>query len=114
VKPADAKIHHYGWVKPPFVQQLKQRHFNKLWHSDEQVNRMVSKEEWYDYLKNIDSLVPFEDTHPSVMRERVAAQDWAFEYDYSLNHLRTKDRLKQLAEKLTGRRWGEYRNYRLL
>lgn len=114
VKPANARIHHYGWVKPPYIQQRKQESFNKLWHSDAKVASMVEAREEYDYLKNIDSLAPFDGTHPTAMRARVQAQDWAFHYDPSMKRLSTKERAKRFAERLTGREWGAYRNYHLI
>ena len=41
VKLIDASIYHYGWVKPPEIQQLKQKTFNKLWHSDEWIDQHI-------------------------------------------------------------------------
>jgi hypothetical protein len=34
VRHIDAWVYHYGWVKPPSVQQAKLLNFNKYWHSD--------------------------------------------------------------------------------
>ncbi len=65
VKAIDASIYHYGWVKPPKAQQAKQETFHKLWHDDKWVKEHVGEEEEFDY-SNIDSLVPFNDTHPKV------------------------------------------------
>ena len=54
VKPVDAVVHHYGWVKPPEQQQAKQRSFHALWHSDEWVRDRVGTNSTFDY-SGIDS-----------------------------------------------------------
>ena len=75
VKPIDAWMYHYGWVKSPFHQAEKQKNFNKLWHSDEWVDKNVSKSDEFDY-STIDSLKLFEGTHPEVMRKRIENINW--------------------------------------
>ena len=35
VKPIQAHIYHYGWVRDPRKQQAKQKTFHRYWHSDE-------------------------------------------------------------------------------
>ncbi|MBC7885186.1 MAG: glycosyltransferase family 2 protein, partial [Saprospiraceae bacterium] len=64
VKPIDAYIYHYGWVKPPVNMQLKQRTFQKLWHNDDWVDKNVAKTETFDY-SGSDQLELFNDTHPA-------------------------------------------------
>ncbi len=113
VRPLDADVYHYGWVKPPAVQQLKQRSFNKLWHSDEWVARNVASTAEYDYARG-GKLKRFEGTHPSVMRERVVGQSWTFTYDPKRLRLSPRERFLELIERTTGWRIGEYRNYELL
>ncbi|MFC1561633.1 glycosyltransferase family 2 protein [candidate division KSB1 bacterium] len=115
VKQIDAYIYHYGWVKPPAVQQEKQKSFNRLWHSDKEVENMVGKSHEFDYSK-IDTLEPFAGTHPSVMKARAARCDWDFGYDPGRAGADTplKHRLLNLIEKKTGYRIGEYRNYRII
>lgn len=110
VKPIDAYIYHYGWVKPPTAQQQKQETFHKLWHEDAWLEKNVSKTEGFDY-STIDSLQKFEGSHPKVMQERIAQQNWTFDYDFCQNRLKGKDRLKRFVEKWTGWRIGEYKNY---
>lgn len=113
VKPIDATMHHYGWVKDPRHQQAKQQEFNKLWHSDEKVKEMVGDEEAFDY-SGIESLRKFEGTHPEVMKERLKRLSWSLNIDPHRKKLSFKDRLLQWIEKGTGWRVGEYRNYRVL
>lgn len=113
VKPINAAIYHYGWVKPPEAQQAKQMSFNKLWHSDEWVQKKVSQADSFDY-SQIDSLARFSGTHPQVMEKRIRALNWNFSFDPSKKKLPLKSRLLHSIESLTGWRPGEYRNYRIL
>lgn len=112
VKPVNASIYHYGWVKNPFHQSEKQKNFHKMWHQDEKVKLMVSDLP-YDYNK-IDTLALFNGSHPDVMKERVQNVDWDFEFDTSVKKLKLKDRILMGIERLTGKRLFEYKNYRLI
>ncbi len=113
VKAIDASIYHYGWVKPPKAQQEKQKNFHKMWHDDAQVQKMISATDEFDY-DTIDSLIPFTQTHPSVMQQRIQKQNWRFSFDSSKIKLSAKDKLLMKIETLTGWRIGEYRNYKLI
>jgi hypothetical protein len=113
VKPVDACIHHYGWVKPPVAMQAKQESFHKLWHSDEWVEQNVRKAEAFDY-SAIDSLAKFNGTHPQVIRERIQKQNWKFTFDPTQKKLSAKTRLLHAVESVTGWRIGEYRNYKIV
>ncbi|WP_447979707.1 hypothetical protein [Candidatus Nitrospira bockiana] len=72
VRPSDATIYHYGWVKPArtllekFRYQVARHHGD---HPGEEQAAMLSKEEYdfeeYAIMKN------FSGTHPSVMADRV-------------------------------------------
>ncbi len=111
VKAIKASIYHYGWVKEPEAMQGKQETFNKLWHTDTWMDKNVVKADEFDY-SIIDALYPFKGTHPEVMKERIASKNWKFDFDLSMNKFNFKDRLKNLYEKLTGTRIGEYKNYK--
>lgn len=104
-----ARIFHYGWVKNPVQQQEKQKSFHKLWHDDQWVKEKT-KSQQYDY-SEIDSLSPFNGSHPSVMKKRIAMKDWEFTYHPSDKKLTLKDKILKLAEKTTGYRFFEYKNY---
>lgn len=112
VKPANARIFHYGWVKDPLHQMEKQKSFHKMWHSDEKVQQMVV-EVPFDY-SGIDSLELFKGTHPKTMKDRIAAMNWNFQFDTRNRKLRLKDKLLMFIEEKTGKRFFEYKNYRLL
>lgn len=49
VRPVDASVYHYGWVKNPSTQQLKQKSFSALWHSERWIAEHIADVEEYDY-----------------------------------------------------------------
>ncbi len=113
VKQVDACIHHYGWVKPPRIQQLKQRNFHKFWHPDNWLEKHVGGESEFDY-SNGGKLVPFQGSHPSVMKDRIQQENWQFRYDPSKLRQPFKERLLDALEEKTGHRLGEYKNYEIV
>ncbi len=113
VKPIDAHIYHYGWVKPPQAQQEKQKSFHKMWHDDEWVKKNISAGNEFDY-RNIDSLRKFAGTHPELMANRINKKNWKFDHDLSLKKLSFKTHILHLIEKFTGWRMGEYKNYMIV
>ncbi|MFN6342023.1 MAG: glycosyltransferase family 2 protein [Bacteroidota bacterium] len=113
VKPIQAHIYHYGWVRDPRKQQAKQKTFHRYWHSDEWMKENVSNADAYDY-STIESLQPFTGTHPAVMNERLQRMNWKFTWDASKRKLGAKKWLLYSIEKLTGIRLFEYRNYRVI
>ncbi len=111
VKPIDAYIHHYGWVKDLWAMQEKQKEIKKLRHSDEWVAKYVAKSETFDYM-NVQSLSLYKGTHPLVMKERVERLNWKFDHDISKNRYKIKDIFKLIFEKITGIQLG-YKNYKV-
>lgn len=113
VKPVDAHIYHYGWVKPPEKQQAKQESFNKLWHDDQWMDKHVPKVAAFDY-SNIDALARFKGSHPKVMLDRVQRTNWQFDHDLSRTNFSFKEALLYRIERWTGWRIGEYQNYKVV
>jgi hypothetical protein len=113
VKPIDASIFHYGWVKRPDIQQMKQRTFNKYWHSDNWVRNHIGTSNEYIYGRN-EILKIFTGTHPSVMLDRISKQNWVFDYNSKTSRLTLKNRILDAVENTTGYRIGEYKNYKLI
>jgi hypothetical protein len=113
VKPINAEIYHYGWVKPPKAQQAKQEHFHKMWHDDEWMKKNIAQVEEFDY-SQIDSLEEFKGTHPLVFQSRLKAADWQFKFDKSQIKLRLKDKFLLFIENTTGWKVGEYKNYKVI
>lgn len=113
VKPVNAYVYHYGWVKDPRFQQAKQENFHKMWHDDEWVKSHVAEADAYDY-SMIDSLKPFMGTHPSVMTERLKRMHWNFTWEAGKKKFSLKDGLLYRIEQLTGIRLFEYKNYKVI
>jgi len=112
VKPIDAYMYHYGWVKDPRVMQQKQENFNKHWHDDEWMEENIVKASEYDY-STIDALAPFEGTHPAVMKERLKRMNWKFDYDTGKNRTKPKEKVKIFLKKNLGIETG-YKNYKIV
>jgi len=113
VKPVDAYMYHYGWVRPPEVMQEKHVNFNKLYHSDEYVDRKINHTQLYDYSK-VDSISRFKETHPLVMQERIRKLNWNVELDENKKSYNLADRMLHWVEDKTGKRLFEYKNYNLI
>lgn len=113
VKPIEASMYHYGWVKPPKAQQEKQKSFHKMWHDDKAAEKMAGAADEFDY-SQIDSLELFKGTHPLVMQQRIKEKNWSFSFDTSRIKLSLKDKLLMQIERTTGWRPGEYRNFRII
>lgn len=109
VKPANACMYHYGWVKDPSAMQRKQENFHKLWHPDNWLEKNVVKSEEFDY-SGIDALALFEGTHPTVMCDRITNKNWKFDFDISFSNLSIKDRFKKFLRKYLGIEIG-FKNY---
>lgn len=113
VKPINACIYHYGWVKNPEFQVKKAKSFSKYWHSDQWIESQIPQMEQFDY-SSIDSLKKFEGTHAKVMHNRISKQNWEFKFDLSKKKLSLKRKLKVFVEKFSGWRMGEYKNYKII
>lgn len=113
VKPINAEVYHYGWVKPPDKQQEKQKNFHKLWHNDEWVSKNVGPTAEFDY-SGIDSLKKFTGTHPFVMQKRITKKNWQFDFDPSRKNFTAREKILHAIEKCTGWRIGEYKNYKVI
>ena len=114
VKPLDAYIFHYGWVREPHAMQAKYNNFGRLWGAEAWSNEAEKKYSGaFDY-SQIDSLEKFTGTHPAVLQQRIKRMNWSFDRDLSYNKLKPKDRFKNLVEKLTGKRPFDYKNYKIV
>jgi glycosyltransferase involved in cell wall biosynthesis len=113
VKHSGAAIYHYGWVKSPVQMKKKMKNVGRFWKNDEEWEQLLRSEDFFDY-SQFDSLTRFTESQPTVMRERIARQDWHVELDLSKKKFDLKDRLLYWFEKKTGRRLFEFRNYQLV
>jgi hypothetical protein len=112
VKPLNAYIHHYGWVREPEAMFSKTHDFGKLWMGDDWEPQKTY--EAFDYSKYVDGLSKFQGKHPSVMQERVNSMNWKFEFDVSFEKLKPKEKLKNWIEKISGRRPFDHNNYKIV
>lgn len=112
VQNSGARIFHYGWVKPPQLMGQKNKLLSRWWHG----NRLDQAFDNFQF-DNQYGLQLYQDSHPQVMKDLVAQQNWSFEPKKSLSDWRLKE-IRYLAsdifEKIFGFRMGEYKNYRLL
>ena len=113
VKPIDAFVYHYGWVKSPEQMMKKQKHVSQYWLEDEALAGMLANPDFWNY-SAFDSLEKFKGTHPAVMLNRIARQNWQVELDITQKKFSLKERILYQFEKLTGIRPFDFKNYRLL
>lgn len=75
-KNINAKIYHYGWVRPPDKLINKRKDFERLYNSDETAEINISQFQNYDDLGN---LKIFNESHPEVMNDRISQSKWDFD-----------------------------------
>ena len=118
VKLIDAYIYHYGWVRNPVTMLQKYKDFGQHWVAkdahEEWAKELAAKKTQYDY-SDIDSVMPFKGTHPSVMQDLVKKEDWIVDIDTSKKNFKNaKHRLLYFLWRSFGWRPFEYRNYKKL
>lgn len=112
VKPIEAYIYHYGWVKNPHLQSEKLRNSIQL-YSEVDIEELIKKGEMFDY-STINSLDVFQGTHPEVILDRIKHQDWDFKFDINKKNFKLKDAALYWVEKHFGVRLFEYKNYKII
>ena len=112
VKPIDAYIYHYGWVKHPKTMQTKCDNYQHLYFGNTAEEQVIPKKEEFDY-SEIDALSPFNEEHPKVMGNRILQKNWKFDYDLSTNKLSLKHRVKLFMKNKLGIYIG-YKNYKVI
>ena len=83
---------------------------------------IANKEEWEKFLakenifsfEDYDSIKKFEGTHPAVMQPRILQQNYQLNLDVNKKKLKLKHRVMYFIEKLTGKRFFEFKNYRVI
>ena len=111
VKPVDAYVYHYGWVKEPEVMMRKVKNANSFYSEENKPEETVEQKR-FDY-SSIDALSRFEGTHPAVMQEHIRRKNWSFDHDVSFNRLSLRYRGKIFIKKYLGIDTF-YRNYRII
>ncbi len=113
VKPLNAYIHHYGWVREPKTMLAKQKNFENYYQAGSKIEIKQTSDAEFDY-NEIDALEKFTGTHPGVMQLYINNHNWQFNFDPSYNKISLKDRFKNSIEKLTGKRPFDYNNYKII
>lgn len=115
VKPVDAYICHYGWVREPSKMQAKIINGGNFWGGDnfKEPDKTEMFSGSFDY-SEIDLLEKFTGQHPAVIQSKIAAKNWQFEYELSYSKLSLKERFKLIVEKITGKRPFDYTNYKIV
>jgi hypothetical protein len=115
VKPVDAMVYHYGWVKNPRKMKEKLKKIQELWIDtiDDPTNIERRTGELFDF-NNFDSLMHFKSEHPEVMKKRIEEKNWNINLDISKKKFSFKERFLYWIEKKTGRRLFEFRNYKII
>ena len=79
----EARIYHYGWVRPPRLMQSKKKEQDSIHHGIEKTTEaytLLPHEFDYGALGN---LPEFPGTHPAVMKDWIAQMDWQGKLNYS-------------------------------
>ncbi len=110
----DAEVYHYGWVKSPAQMKRKLKNVLAFYDgNDEWVNTYRAGDDFFDYEQEYDSLSKFTGTHPSVMQQRIAEKNWTVELDINRKQFTPKNKFLFLLEKYTGKRFFEFKNYKI-
>ena len=89
VAKVDAKIYHYGWVRPPHYMQKKKIALDSI-HSNK---NSINDPEAFNY-GPIGCLIKFKHTHPAVMKEWILKFDWGHLLNYSKKYKLNRKRMK--------------------
>ena len=117
---SEANIYHYGWVRTPEAMKEKTYFMDQLYHgnpTEEQAKAHIPHSgDNYKY-KRIIGLESFKGTHPKVMLDRIKNKNWHWDWQGTPLAFGLKDIKKVVLdriEKSTGKRWFEYKSYRLI
>jgi hypothetical protein len=116
----DARVFHYGWVRPPELMKNK----------NDAVRENYSRDFWKDYAQvfdygRMDYCKQFNGTHPELMNQKIRELNWANSLRYSgpvalnrtkMKHERRKYRMLSWIEEnlLFGYVIGGFKNYKII
>ncbi len=105
----NAKIYHYGWVRPLDSMRVKTIAMDRLWHGEKKDDENKKLE----YKTNKYGLRKYTNTHPDVMKDRIKAKNWRFEYSSRISsYTEFRYWLSDVMEKIFGKRFFEYKGYK--
>lgn len=114
VKPVEAYIYHYGWVKSPVQMKKKIKEVSRYWHEESPDWQNTMKSGDFFNFEEFDSLKKFAGTHPAVLKKRIEEKNWDINLDLSKKRFSFKDKLLYWFEKKTGMRLFDFKNYKIV
>lgn len=82
VVPVDARIFHYGWVRPPELMQKKTKALDTIHKGAQKVEEMEARNHYrFDY-GPLNRIPKFKGSHPAVMNEWIARFNWKEQLQY--------------------------------
>lgn len=114
VKPIDAYIYHYGWVKSPAQMKKKIKEVSKYWHEESDTWKELMNSEDFFKFEEFDSLDRFNGSHPMVLQKRIQEQNWNVKFDLTKKRFSLKDKILYWIEKNTGKRLFDFKNYKII
>lgn len=125
VLPIDAHIYHYGWVRPPYLMQSKNKEQDSMHHGKDIINEAYkAKPDHFDY-GALGRLPLFPHSHPRAMDEFRAKLNWRDKLNYTkkatlhrakMKHEKIKYRIISFLENLFngGRDFVGYTNWNIV
>ncbi len=122
---ANAEVYHYGWVRPPYLMQVKGNEMSNHYNPKEKISHIKDHQKIeFDY-GPLNRLALFNETHPKVMKDVIEAMNWKDKLQYSGNpnpnrelhrHETLKYRTVTLLEKIFvgGKQPFGFKNYQLI
>lgn len=110
----DAWIYHYGWVKSQEKMIAKMKDASNYWIADQQAWEAFMASDNIFSFDDYDSVASFNGTHPQVMLKRIKEHDYDLKLDVMRKKLSLKNRIMYFIEKVTGKRFFEFKNYKVI
>lgn len=111
VKPVDAFVYHYGWVKEPGLMMKKVKNATSFYNEIDWKQK-PGTDQAFDY-STIDALSLFKDSHPGVMEDHIKRKNWTFDHDMSFNRLSFRYKAKIFIKRYLGINTF-YENFRII
>jgi hypothetical protein len=82
----DAYVYHYGWVRPPYLMQNKNKSLHTIHKGEQRVSEVYKdRSNEYDY-GPLGKAPVFTGTHPAVMEPMINKFNWKDQLNYSKKH----------------------------
>lgn len=125
VAKVNADVYHYGWVRPPAYMQAKKKSLDTIHKGQSHVNEIYTGQKDYFEYGPLKKLRTFLESHPAVMKERIAGFNWADQLDYTSSGYPARKKFKHERWKYKALTWmentfmngnsiGGFKNYRLI